>query len=251
MIEGTGALPDYRRSLSIPLTVETHTAPRTPGDPEQSFAAEIVNLQGSLPPGDPDFALLTITAGSDNGLTSLGSVSLADQGDGTFLVDSFFDLSYSIEFEGAPAGALDGLSGTTQGTARLEACGREGAESHSITIVKASESPDATDFNFTGDLGSFSLDVDADDTLTDRRTFNNLAAGTHAVVESSTSGWTLLSIVCDDPDAGTTADATTGQVLIDLDLGEAITCTFRSGQPLFEDGFESGDVSAWSGTIPP
>ena len=32
------------------------------------------------------------------------------------VVDSFFDVSYRIEFAGAPGGVLVGLSGTTYGT---------------------------------------------------------------------------------------------------------------------------------------
>ena len=72
--------------------------------------------------GDPDFDVLTITAGADNGLPSPGHTTLTDQGDEKFMVDSFFDVDYRVDFVGAPGGALDGLSGSTTGTTRLTAC---------------------------------------------------------------------------------------------------------------------------------
>ena len=41
------------------------------------------------------------------------------------------------------------------------------------------------------------------------------------------------------PDGGTTVDASTGVAVIDLDLGESITCTFVVVDPaIFADGFE-------------
>ncbi|MHC4525400.1 MAG: hypothetical protein ACYSU8_07685, partial [Planctomycetota bacterium] len=39
---------------------------------------------------------------------------------GDFAVDSFFDVSYRIEFTGAPGGTLDGLSGTSTGTVTIQ-----------------------------------------------------------------------------------------------------------------------------------
>jgi hypothetical protein len=115
-VSGTGALGSFQRTLFIPLAVEVHSAPRTPGDPIQDFDTEMVALQGQLF-GDPDFDLLVITAGSDHGLPpSPGHTTLTDNGNGTFAVDSFFDIAYRIDFQGAPGGQLDGLSGGTTGT---------------------------------------------------------------------------------------------------------------------------------------
>ena len=252
VLEGDGSLPGFQRTLSLPVTVETHTAPRTPGDPMQTFATDLFHLQGTLV-GDPDFSLLTLTAGSDNGLASPGSATLTDLGDGTFQVDSFFDITYEIEFEGAPGSPLDGLSGTTQGTVRIEACEREGALPHNVTIVQVTEPQGPADTSFTGDLGTFSLDDDADPTLSDRRTINNLTPGAFSVLASVPPDLVLLGIVCDDPDGGTTVDVATGEANIDLDLGEELTCVFRSVESatlLFADGFESGSTAAWSQVAP-
>jgi hypothetical protein len=77
-------------------------------------------LEGELL-GDPDFTTFRIIGGTDSGLPSPGHTTLTRLPDSTFVVDSFFDITYQIEFQGAPGGALDGLSGTTQGTVRMQA----------------------------------------------------------------------------------------------------------------------------------
>jgi hypothetical protein len=225
-LRGAGSLAGFRRSISVPATVRTDTGPRTPGDPVQRFDTEMVNLQGSLL-GDPDFDLLQITAGSANGLPSPGHTTLTDLEDGSFVVDSFFDVTYRIDFVGAPGGQLAGLSGSTTGEVRVTASDREGASAHNITIVTDADPDGPTDFPFSG-LSTFSLDDDSDPTLPNRRTFNNLNAGPHTVKESVPSGWMLDSIDCVDPDGGTATDLAAGEATVELDLGEAITCTFTN-----------------------
>jgi hypothetical protein len=228
-LRGTGSLTGFRRNLQVPATVRTDSGPGSPGSPVQEFDTEMVSLLGSLPPGDPDFDELTITAGAANGLPSPGNTTLIDLGDGSFVVDSFFDIDYRIDFVGAPGGQFDGLSGSTTGEVRVTAGDRAGAPAHNITIVKEADPEGPTDFSFTG-LSSFSLDDDADGTLPGWRTFNNLFPGTHTVSELPTSGWGLLDLVCSDPDSGTTVELTLAQAAIDLDLGEAITCIFTNAQ---------------------
>jgi hypothetical protein len=112
---GTGDLAGFSRTLMLPLAEETHSGPRTPGDPLQHFDTVIWSLAGTLA-GDPDFLLLSITAGSGLGLPNPGITTLTQQPDGTFVVDSFFDITYHIDFVGAPGSILDGLSGTTSGS---------------------------------------------------------------------------------------------------------------------------------------
>ena len=75
-------------------------------------------MQGQLF-GDPDFDTLVITAGSGFGLPSPGETTLTDNGNGTFQVDSFFDVTYRIDFVGAPGSQLEGLSGSTTGTIQM------------------------------------------------------------------------------------------------------------------------------------
>ncbi len=118
-VNGTGALAGFNRSIVMPLSCEVHTAPRTPGDAVQSFDTDMFRMQGQLF-GDPDFDLLRITAGTDFGLPSPGHTTLTRLPGGDFAVDSFFDITYRIDFVGAPGGPLAGMSGSTTGTIRME-----------------------------------------------------------------------------------------------------------------------------------
>ena len=108
------------RVLNLPTNGRITTSPRTPGGPVQSFDTEMLQLQGQLPLGDPDFDLLRITAGSNFGLPSPGHTTLTNLPDGNWAIDSFFDITYRIDFVGAPGGSLAGQSGSVVGTVRLE-----------------------------------------------------------------------------------------------------------------------------------
>lgn len=124
-LSGTGLLAGYSRSVSMTgVFVSTYSAPRAPGTSPQSFAQDLFMLQGQLPPGDPDFDLLRITAGTGNGLPSPGHTTLTDAGAGSWLVDSFFDVTWRIDFIAAPGSAIDDVyywtpSGSTTGTTRF------------------------------------------------------------------------------------------------------------------------------------
>jgi hypothetical protein len=119
-ISGTGQLAGFQRTISVPLEVEVHTGPRIPGDPVQSFPNDMIRMQGEIF-GDPDFDVLRITGGTDFGLPSPGHTTLTRQGPpgSDFEVDSFFDVTYRIDYQGAPGGALDGLVGSTTATLRM------------------------------------------------------------------------------------------------------------------------------------
>jgi len=118
-MSGTGSLSGYTRDLHVQAQCETHVAPRTPGDVVQSFDTQMFQLQGQLPPGDPDFDLLRITAGGGFGMPSPGHTTLTLLSNGNWNVDSFFDITYRIDFIGHPGGPLGGMSGSTTGTIRM------------------------------------------------------------------------------------------------------------------------------------
>jgi hypothetical protein len=111
VIQGTGDLAGFHREFDIPVQCEVHTGPRTPGQPVQSFPTDMFSLMGGIA-GDPDFATLTVTGGTANGMPSPGHTTLTRSGPvgSDFVVDSFFDITYRIDFVGTPGGALDGLS---------------------------------------------------------------------------------------------------------------------------------------------
>ena len=117
-MQGAGGVA-YTRTITLPVNFETHTGPRAPGSPVQSFDTDMFRLQGQLPPGDPDFDLLRITAGSDFGMPSPGHTTLTKASGGNWNVDSFFDIAYRIDFIGAPGGAFAGMSGSTTASIRM------------------------------------------------------------------------------------------------------------------------------------
>ena len=119
LMQGTGALAGYNRFMQLAVEIETHVGPRTPGDPVQSFDTDMFRLFGQVI-GDPDFDLLRITGGTDFGLPSPGHTTLTKSGT-NWAVDSFFDITYRIDFVGAPGGPLAGMSGSTTGTIRMQA----------------------------------------------------------------------------------------------------------------------------------
>jgi hypothetical protein len=117
-LTGTGALAGYNRPIAVPVSCEVHSDPRTPFDPVQSFDTEMFRMFGQIT-GDPDFDLLRIVGGTDFGLPSPGHTTLTQLGGGNWAVDSFFDITYRIDFVGAPGGPLSGMSGSTTGTIRM------------------------------------------------------------------------------------------------------------------------------------
>jgi uncharacterized repeat protein (TIGR01451 family) len=63
------------------------------------------------------------------------------------------------------------------------------------------------------------------------QTFSNLASGSYTVTEQGPpSPWVFTSLVCTDPDGGTTVSGQTAT--IDLDPGETVTCTFTNSKQL-------------------
>jgi hypothetical protein len=112
-VTGTGGLSGFSRSLWVPVSGEIHIGPRTPGDSIQSFFAEIDSLRGELF-GDPDFCELIVRAGDDYGMPCPGHTVVTDLGSGLYNVDSFFDITYEVQFQGCPASQLEDYLGTTQ-----------------------------------------------------------------------------------------------------------------------------------------
>jgi hypothetical protein len=118
---GTNALAGFNRVINVPITTgESHSAPRVLFAPSQSFDTDLFGMNGQIV-GDPDFDLLRITAGTNYGLPSPGHTIFTQSG-GNWAVDSFFDITYRIDFVGHPGSPLGGMSGSTTGTYRFEMC---------------------------------------------------------------------------------------------------------------------------------
>jgi hypothetical protein len=115
---GAGGLLGFNRNIPVPFSLEMHSAPSTPFAPVQNFATDFFRGFGQIT-GDPDFDLLRIVAGTDFGLPSPGYTRFTQSGP-NWAVDSYFDVTYRIDFVGAPGGALAGRSGSTTGSVRFQ-----------------------------------------------------------------------------------------------------------------------------------
>ena len=106
---------------------------------------------------------------------------------------------------------------------------------------------DGTDFAFTatGDgLSGFTLDDDADGTLSDTKSFLSLDPGTdYSVTESLLAGWDLADVKCDAIGDGTSATPTDNTVAMTLGDGGSIVCTFFNEQPDIEIVKTAGDAA--------
>ncbi len=142
-VSGTGDLALFNRNLFMNVDVIIHTADRIENDPVQSFQADLRLLNGSIV-GDPDFDSLSILAGSAAALPSPGHVVLTDIGGGTFNVESFFDINYRIDFDGAPGSILEDFAGTNFAALTI----KQGVDAHC---------PCPSDTNFDGDVNVFDL----------------------------------------------------------------------------------------------
>jgi len=119
-----------------------------------------------------------------------------------------------------------------------------GTTTGTLTIVKESQPKDAQNFAFyasgpnSGAIYPFLLDDDtgavgADSTLSNSKTFSNLAPGNYIVSENfynpvPVTGWTLASITCTSATGMTvgTVDLTWQAFTVDLAAGDNVTCTF-------------------------
>lgn len=133
---GSGTLAGYFRPAFFDVFFEISESPSSCC---YTFDTYIFFAYGQLAPGDPDFDLLRISSGDFYGLSSPGHTTLTRTATGGWAVDSFFDITYRIDFVGKPGGQLGGMSGSTTGTIRVQ-CGTSnpvGTESATWGGIKA------------------------------------------------------------------------------------------------------------------
>lgn len=120
-LQGTGDFAGYARTLTLPATLQTMTAPwiKVPGP--QHFATLVQSLSATLPAGDPDFASLVVLGGEGMSKDSPGFTTFTPSGPGKWNVEASFDVGYRLSFTGGAGGPFAGYSGTTDTRARFVA----------------------------------------------------------------------------------------------------------------------------------
>jgi hypothetical protein len=101
-----------------------------------------------------------------------------------------------------------------------------------ITIVKDAVPDAAVNFGFTSTGaaplgGAFTLDDDADPTLSNTQVFTNVVAGNYSVTEGADpTGWQFTSLSCTSTGTGTSTSTSGKVATITLGAGGAVTCTY-------------------------
>jgi Tol biopolymer transport system component/agmatine/peptidylarginine deiminase len=189
----------------------------------------IVVVKDAQPDDSQDF---DFTAG---GGLSPGSFTLDDDANPTLsntqtLANVVPGSGYSIS-ESVPSGwdqtaatcdNGDAISSITVAAGQTVTCTFTNRKRGTIVVVKDAQPDDSQDFDFTagGGLspGSFTLDDDANPTLSNTQTFANVVPGSgYSISESVPSGWTQSSATCDD-------GSPPGNIAVSA--GETVTCTF-------------------------
>ncbi|MCS7198683.1 MAG: hypothetical protein NZ930_08475, partial [Candidatus Bipolaricaulota bacterium] len=104
---------------------------------------------------------------------------------------------------------------TRRGTIVINKTAVNGDDTFSYTTSGTGGLPASFQITTTGGSGS--------------QTFSNIVPGSHTVTEDLTllpPNWSFTSLVCTDPDNGTTVSGQTAN--IDLDPGETVTCTYTN-----------------------
>ena len=178
------------------------------------------------------FSLLNNTAGA----TFVGGVNTCTTTGGTCSIQINSSTPGGVDIHATTTFSVGGVS-LTRSTG---SGGLNSADAHkdyvagTITIVKDAVPNSGLDFNFTSTGGlspsSFALDDDADPTLSNSRTFANLAPGPYTVTEAGLpiAGWDLTDLVCMGGGANTSTNTATGVSTIGLDAGENVTCTYTN-----------------------
>ena len=189
-----------------------------------------------------------ITTGAEVGVDTLACPACAALGISQSYVGSTLTLSGTAtvaEYEAALRSVtFTNLSDTPSGSDReLTVTANDGAllstpvtmtftftVTGDIIIVKDAVPDDPQDFAFTENIttggGFFALDDDADPTLSNTITFNNVVPDAYEVSETVADGWDLTGLNCDDSDSiGSTF---TGIAAIVVEEYETVTCTFTN-----------------------
>ena len=204
----------------------------------------IVIVKDTVPNSPQDFSFTTtglspssfmLDDDSDPTLTNQRTFSNVTAG--TYTVTEAAQVGYEVSISCVDP---DGGSSVAVRTATIDldagetvTCTFTNTELGTIQIITDTVPDGPQDFDYTASSGltptSFMLDDDSDPTLTNQRTFNNVALGTYTVTQGAVASFST-AVMCVDPDGGSSTGALSAT--IDVDAGETVTCTFtNSGLP--------------------
>ncbi|MEX1007253.1 MAG: DUF11 domain-containing protein, partial [Acidimicrobiia bacterium] len=187
---------------------------------------------------------------NQTGVTGLGNGTTGAQ---TVVTGSPYFVSESALAAGWAAGSAvctkngtpfsyDSQAGFSVASSDAVVCTFTNAKQGSITITKVAVPQDAQNFTFaTTNLGgSFTLDDDTDNALSNVKTFPGLAPGTtYTVTENPVTGWKLTALDCTGLGQGDSATLATGVTSIALKPGQDVSCTYTNTSP--DLGVEKSD----------
>lgn len=236
---------DQANDSYTPGTARTYTVVVTNAGPFGAANAVFTD------PSIPNFTVSSVTCGSPTGggvCPSVANTTVALMQGGGIVIPSLpysSNTASSVTFTvtgTVAAGATGALAnvanvaagaGTSDATPANNSATDTDTPTGTIVIVKDAVPNSAQDFAFTATgtgLSAFSLDDDADATLSNTRTFTGLEPGSYTVTETAQSGWNLTGLSCSDPTGNSTGNTGTGVASIALASGETVTCTYVNTQ---------------------
>ncbi len=187
---------------------------------------------------DKAHGLLANDSDPDGNALTIGSISGVNPGSKFALnLDGSFTYTPAVGLVGAETfsyQASDGQALSNPATVTLQVKPKPTPQAATITIALDVQPNSRTHFSFHGSLGAFLLDdimPQDSDAYANNKTFT-VPAGVYTVTAALPTGYLDANISCNPP-AGTIADLTKHQIVINAAAGANITCTFiaqRAGQ---------------------
>jgi hypothetical protein len=115
--------PDEIANFEIPASFTVDTAPHPEELGPMSFDTDMYAIEGSAT-NVGIFASIHLVGGTSNGTKSPGHTSLIPASDGSYAINSTFNIGYHLDFVGTKGGPLDGASGSIDSSILMTAVGK-------------------------------------------------------------------------------------------------------------------------------
>ncbi len=115
--------PEPVATFDIPATFTVDTAPHPTELGPMSFDTDMYAIEGSAT-NVGVFSSVHLVGGTSNGAKSPGHTSLIPADDGSYAINSTFNVGYHLEYVGAKGGPLDGVAGSIDSNILMTAVGK-------------------------------------------------------------------------------------------------------------------------------